>query len=46
MNFYAWTRPPAKDIDAIEQLGNPGWNWEDFEKYSKKSETCAYQFIN
>ncbi|PPQ82754.1 hypothetical protein CVT25_009225 [Psilocybe cyanescens] len=39
MNFYAWTRPPAKDIDAIEQLGNPGWNWEDFEKYSKKSET-------
>ncbi|KAH9481035.1 Dehydrogenase [Psilocybe cubensis] len=39
INFYAWTRPPAKDVDAIERLGNPGWNWDDFVKYSKKSET-------
>ncbi|KAJ7925389.1 hypothetical protein B0H13DRAFT_2314603 [Mycena leptocephala] len=30
MNFYAWTKPPAADVDAIEQLGNPGWNWADF----------------
>ncbi|PPQ79176.1 hypothetical protein CVT25_002799 [Psilocybe cyanescens] len=39
MNFYAWIKPPAEDINAFEQLGNPGWNWEDFKKYSKRSET-------
>ncbi|KAH9476794.1 GMC oxidoreductase family protein Mala s 12 [Psilocybe cubensis] len=39
MNFYAWIKPPAADMDAIEQLGNPGWNWSEFEKYSKRSET-------
>ncbi|KDR78172.1 hypothetical protein GALMADRAFT_245205 [Galerina marginata CBS 339.88] len=39
INFYAWIKPPASDIDAIEKLGNPGWNWADYEKYTKKSET-------
>ncbi|KAJ7635381.1 GMC oxidoreductase [Roridomyces roridus] len=38
-NFYAWTKPPAADIDAFEKLGNPGWNWIEFLKYTKKSET-------
>ncbi|KDR78179.1 hypothetical protein GALMADRAFT_245214 [Galerina marginata CBS 339.88] len=38
MNFYAWIKPPAADIDAFEKLGNPGWNWADYEKHSKNSE--------
>lgn len=33
-------RPCAKDVNAWEKLGNKGWNWENFFKYSKKSETC------
>jgi len=41
MNFYCWIKPPAEDIDAFEKLGNPGWNWAEYEKYSKKSETCV-----
>ncbi|TFK47199.1 GMC oxidoreductase [Heliocybe sulcata] len=39
INFCAWTKPPAQDIDAIEKLGNPGWNWSEYIKYSMKSET-------
>ncbi|KAG2005782.1 pyranose dehydrogenase [Coprinopsis cinerea AmutBmut pab1-1] len=39
MNFFCWIKPPAEDVDAIEKLGNPGWNWADYEAYSKKSET-------
>ncbi|KAJ7145705.1 GMC oxidoreductase [Mycena epipterygia] len=39
LNFYAWIKPPATDIDAIEKLGNPGWNWKEYLKYSQRSET-------
>ncbi|KAJ6557424.1 glucose-methanol-choline oxidoreductase [Mycena sp. CBHHK59/15] len=39
MNFYAWTKPPAGDVDAIEALGNPGWNWAEYSKYTRISET-------
>ncbi|RDB23961.1 Versicolorin B synthase [Hypsizygus marmoreus] len=39
VNFHAWSKPPASDVDALEKLGNPGWNWADYLKYSKKSET-------
>ncbi|KAI0313444.1 GMC oxidoreductase [Amylostereum chailletii] len=39
MNFYVFTQPPAHDIDAIEKLGNPGWNWKNYIHYCKKSET-------
>ncbi|PPR06211.1 hypothetical protein CVT26_005470 [Gymnopilus dilepis] len=39
VNFYVWSKPPAADIDAFEKLGNQGWNWQDYHKYSKKSET-------
>ncbi|KAI0260750.1 GMC oxidoreductase [Gloeopeniophorella convolvens] len=39
LNFYVWNRPPAVDIDAWETLGNHGWNWKNFVKYSNKSET-------
>ncbi|KAI0287233.1 GMC oxidoreductase [Russula brevipes] len=38
INFYVFTRPPASDVDAIGKLGNPGWNWETFLRYSRKSE--------
>ncbi|KAH9033854.1 GMC oxidoreductase [Lactarius hengduanensis] len=30
--------PGSSDIDAIEKLGNPGWNWENYLRYSRKSE--------
>ncbi|KAJ7657792.1 GMC oxidoreductase [Mycena polygramma] len=39
MNFCAWIKPPAADIDAFEKLGNIGWNWEEYKKYSQRSET-------
>ncbi|KAI0739119.1 GMC oxidoreductase [Daedaleopsis nitida] len=38
-NFYLWNRPARDDIDAWERLGNPGWNWDNFLRYSMKSET-------
>ncbi|KIJ24846.1 GMC oxidoreductase, partial [Sphaerobolus stellatus SS14] len=30
--------PPAEDFDAFEKLGNPGWNWNDLEKYVHRIE--------
>ncbi|KAJ7431056.1 GMC oxidoreductase [Mycena galericulata] len=39
LNFYSWIKPPATDIDAIEKLGNPGWNWSEYLQYSQRSET-------
>ncbi|KAA1477083.1 GMC oxidoreductase [Dentipellis sp. KUC8613] len=39
MNFYVWNKPPAEDVNAVEELGNPGWNWDRFHEYSKKAET-------
>ncbi|THH05342.1 hypothetical protein EW146_g9930 [Bondarzewia mesenterica] len=39
LTFFLWNNPPAIDIDAWEPLGNPGWNWKNFLKYSKRSET-------
>ncbi|KAK7437916.1 hypothetical protein VKT23_018351 [Stygiomarasmius scandens] len=39
INFSGWTVPPKYDIDAWERLGNPGWNWEMFEKYAVNSVT-------
>ncbi|KAG6853613.1 hypothetical protein C0991_002837 [Blastosporella zonata] len=38
INFFAWIKPAAGDVAAIEKLGNPGWNWKDYHHYSKKSE--------
>ncbi|KAF9040114.1 GMC oxidoreductase [Panaeolus papilionaceus] len=38
INFYCWIKPPAADIDAFEKLGNPGWNWTEYQKYSRKVE--------
>ncbi|OCH90043.1 GMC oxidoreductase [Obba rivulosa] len=38
MNFWAWCKPPAQDVDAWETLGNPGWNWESYQKYVLRAE--------
>ena len=38
MNFYCWVKPPATDIDIFERLGNPGWNWADYQKYMQRVE--------
>ena len=42
MNFYCWTKPPSDDADAIERLGNPGWNWNSFMKYTQLAEKYAF----
>ncbi|KAG6909079.1 hypothetical protein DXG01_002060 [Tephrocybe rancida] len=38
INFLMWSLPPAVDVDAFEKLGNPGWNWDEFHRYSRKIE--------
>ncbi|EKM52284.1 uncharacterized protein PHACADRAFT_260581 [Phanerochaete carnosa HHB-10118-sp] len=37
-NFLGIFRPSKDEIDAIEELGNPGWNWDSLLYYLKKSE--------
>ncbi|KAJ3557577.1 hypothetical protein NM688_g1401 [Phlebia brevispora] len=39
INFMLWNKPAREYIDAFEKLGNPGWNWEMFTKYSRRAET-------
>jgi hypothetical protein len=39
MNFYVWCKPPAADIDVFEKLGNKNWNWPNYQRYSKLTET-------
>jgi len=38
VNFLKIDRASSTEYDVIEKLGNPGWNWESFLKYFKKSE--------
>ncbi|EST04625.1 Glucose-methanol-choline oxidoreductase, N-terminal [Kalmanozyma brasiliensis GHG001] len=38
LNFYVWDRSSRYEIDAWEQLGNPGWNWNNLYGAMKKSE--------
>ncbi|KAI0375888.1 GMC oxidoreductase [Pilatotrama ljubarskyi] len=38
INFLCWIKPPAEDIDDFERLGNPGWNWKNYEKYIHRTE--------
>lgn len=35
-NFLGIFRPSKDEIDAIEELGNPGWNWDSMLQYLKK----------
>ncbi|KIP10401.1 hypothetical protein PHLGIDRAFT_240805 [Phlebiopsis gigantea 11061_1 CR5-6] len=38
INFLCYTKPPARDIDDFEKLGNPGWNWKTLEPYFGRAE--------
>ncbi|EIW61651.1 GMC oxidoreductase [Trametes versicolor FP-101664 SS1] len=38
INFLCWIKPPKQDIDDFERLGNPGWNWSNFERYIHRTE--------
>lgn len=33
-----WTRASEAQYDAIEALGNPGWNYESLQYYMKRAE--------
>lgn len=40
-------RPGKVEIDALEELGNPGWNWETTLVYMKKVRTRpAFYFVS
>ncbi|KAL0957059.1 hypothetical protein HGRIS_003157 [Hohenbuehelia grisea] len=41
LNLMQLGRAHATEYDAFEALGNPGWNWPEFLKYFKKSETFS-----
>lgn len=38
INFLCYSKPPARDIDDWEKLGNSGWNWELHQKLLKRVE--------
>ncbi|KAH7925221.1 alcohol oxidase [Leucogyrophana mollusca] len=38
MSFLSWNKPAKEDMDVWEKLGNPGWNWNSFAEFSKRSE--------
>ncbi|TCD68662.1 hypothetical protein EIP91_010184 [Steccherinum ochraceum] len=38
VNFMCYTRPSKDDIDDIERLGNPGWNWNHLNRLLRKVE--------
>ncbi|GJE91044.1 GMC family oxidoreductase [Phanerochaete sordida] len=38
MNVLTYTKPAREEMDALEALGNPGWNWETYQTYAKKAE--------
>ncbi|KAK4695811.1 hypothetical protein P7C70_g8484, partial [Phenoliferia sp. Uapishka_3] len=38
INGMDWTRGSVEQYDAIENLGNPGWGWNNLQKYMKKAE--------
>ncbi|KAI0314824.1 alcohol oxidase [Amylostereum chailletii] len=38
INFFQFHLPAKSDIDAFEELGNVGWNWELLKKYYRKVE--------
>ncbi|KFG83637.1 GMC oxidoreductase [Metarhizium anisopliae] len=38
INGMVWYRPTKAEIDKLETLGNPGWNWDNLEPYMKAIE--------
>ncbi|OSD08624.1 GMC oxidoreductase [Trametes coccinea BRFM310] len=41
MNLLALTRAAAREYNALEVLGNPGWNWRAILEFMKKSESTV-----
>lgn len=41
VNGMTWDYPSVADIDAFEQLGNPGWGWEGLNPYMRKVSCVA-----
>ncbi|RDX56525.1 alcohol oxidase [Lentinus brumalis] len=37
INFLGYHRASAREYDALEALGNTGWNWKELLKYFKKA---------
>jgi len=42
--FWSRGKGLGADVDAIETLGNPGWNFKEYMKYSMMSETYLSHF--
>ncbi|KAF8678160.1 Alcohol oxidase [Rhizoctonia solani] len=40
LNFMTLGRGSEAEYDAFEALGNPGWNFKEFQRYFSKSETA------
>ncbi|KAF8908253.1 alcohol oxidase [Mucidula mucida] len=38
LNFMVFIRPSKEEFNALEELGNDGWNWDNLLPYMKKSE--------
>ncbi|KAI0079016.1 alcohol oxidase [Panus rudis PR-1116 ss-1] len=38
INFMVWMPPPREELDDFERLGNPGWNFADWKRLTKKIE--------
>ncbi|OCH94556.1 alcohol oxidase [Obba rivulosa] len=38
INFMGWGKPPTQEIDDIERLGNPGWNWANYQRFLSRTE--------
>ncbi len=36
VNGQFWNRGSREDYDAWEEIGNPGWGWDDLLPYFKK----------
>ena len=41
INYMAYVRPSAQDIDAWSKLGNAGWSWDELAPYYRKSQTLC-----
>ncbi|TFK50440.1 alcohol oxidase [Heliocybe sulcata] len=41
-NFLVTDRASAGEYDALEQMCNPGWNWDNLLEYFKKAETFHF----
>ncbi|KAN0063077.1 hypothetical protein ACQY0O_004240 [Thecaphora frezii] len=39
LNFLVWQRGYSGEYDDIGKLGNPGWSWDDFASFCRKSST-------